>query len=82
MNEIYLLLAVLIGFYLGRFNEVNKKVKEKLEKYKEDKEPFVIRTDEAELEREQNKAKENKDKIFLKDIFPETDNNTTSGLKL
>ena len=69
MTEIYLLLAVILGFYLGRFNEVNKKISEKIKEYKASNEPMVVLTDEAELERQQQTEQKSEDKIFLKDIF-------------
>ena len=69
MIEIYLLLAIILGFCLGRFGEIKKLTQEvfpAIEKRLEKKYRFsVISTNEAELEREQ-KEKEEKEKQKFK----------------
>lgn len=76
MNPIYILLAVLIGFYLGRQTkteqgigqQISNKVKGVKQVIKKKYgEPFVVSTDEAELE--QSQRQEKRDIIDLKD-FP------------
>ena len=70
-GELMVLLGVVLGFYLGRFSEINSKIKEKIEEINKPKgygTPFVVSTDEVALEKEQ-KAEE-KEKIFLEDILP------------
>jgi len=68
MNPIFILLAVVIGFALGRFDQVNNIVKEKIEERKEAKQykPSVISIDEADLEREMKK--EEKERIDISEI--------------
>jgi len=68
MNPIFILLAVLLGFYLGRFDQVNNIIKEKIEERKEKKQykPSVISVDEADLEREMKK--EEKERIDISEI--------------
>jgi len=70
--EVYALIGVLLGFYLAKYQEINKKVAESIIELKKSMkkdygEPFVVRTDEADLERRQNEEKG--ERIFLKDIL-------------
>ncbi len=75
MSEgIFTILGVILGFYLARYSEVNKKISEKIQCLREQEEkkygePFIVKTDEADLEREQEVENKKKDKIFLKDIL-------------
>ena len=75
LNSLIIILAVGFGFYLGRFQEINKKVGEVIQKIKPKPknygEPFVVATDEAELERKQKEAEEKKERIELKEILEE-----------
>ena len=70
---IFTLLGVLVGFYLARATEINKKVGEIIQEIKPKPknygEPFVVITDEAELERKQKEAEEKKERIELKEIL-------------
>lgn len=70
MTEIYILLAVLLGYYLGRNYEVKSFIRQ-IKKYKAKPNfgtPFVVKPREAEIEREQQ-SKPKKERIFLKDIL-------------
>jgi len=67
MEGIFTLIGVILGFYLSRFSEVNVKVAEKIAQIKtkaEPKygEPFVVRTDEAELDRKNRLKQEREEK--------------------
>jgi len=68
MNPVFILLAVLMGFYLGRFDQVNEVVKEKIIEVKKAREykPSVISIDEADLEREGQR--EEKERIDISEI--------------
>lgn len=68
---IFAIIGVLLGFYLAKYQEINKQVAEKLKEIKKPKgygEPFVVSTDEAALDEEKRKAEEQKEKINLKDF--------------
>lgn len=62
LNSIIILLAVILGFYLGRFSEINKKVGDFIQEVKPKPkgygEPFTISPNEYKLEQEQLKKKE------------------------
>ncbi len=78
MDNIIILLAVLFGFYLGRFGDVNEKieiigkelkVKIKKKKKKEDKSSLVVATDEVALERaEARKELDKAETIDVKEV--------------
>lgn len=77
MENIIILLAVLLGFYLGRFKTVNKKARKAIQLVKKKvkaKEPelkgsLVVATDEVALEREQARAVLNKgETIDVKEV--------------
>jgi len=72
MEGIFAILGVLLGYYLAKHQEINTRIAQKIGQIKESRkpqwgEPFVIRPDEAKLEKEQ-KAKE-KEIISLKDYL-------------
>ena len=80
MSEgIFTIIGILIGYFLGNRDKekgIDKELKEKVKSMKEiifsPKNygiPFIIRTDEAELEKQQKKEEEKKEKIELKDIL-------------
>ena len=76
MDNIIILLAVLLGFYLGRFRQVNKKagkviqsVKKIVKERKEKKGSLVVVTDEVALERAQEREDLNKgETIDVKEV--------------
>ncbi len=72
MEGIYAIIGVLIGFYLAKYSDINQAVSEKIKNIKQPKygEPFVVRTDEVELEKQQKLAEENKPELInIKDII-------------
>lgn len=57
----FTIIGVLLGFYLARYSEINPAIKETFKKIRKPKPygiPFVVRTDEAKLEREQQRNDE------------------------
>jgi len=80
MSEgIFTIIGILIGYFLGnrdREKGIDKELKEKVKSLKEEISPlksygipFILKTDEVELERRQKKEEEKKEKIELKDIL-------------
>ena len=80
MSEgIFTIIGILIGYFLGNRDKekgIDKELKEKVKSMKEIISPpksygvpFIIKTDEVELERQQKKEEEKKEKIELKDIL-------------
>ena len=71
MEGIFAIIGILIGFYLAKYNEINQAVLGKITKQKGWGEPFVVKTDEAKLEREQKAKETEKENISLKDYLEE-----------
>ena len=65
------IIGVIVGFYLAKYKELNPKIAKTIKNIKKPRgygEPFVVRTDEAKLEKEQLKQQD-KEKLDLKDIL-------------
>jgi len=71
MEGIFVIIGVILGFYLAKYPEINRAISEKVSKEQPKwGEPFIVRTDEAKLEREQ-KAQEQKEPVSLEDYLKE-----------
>jgi len=68
ITGIFTILGVLLGFYLAEFKRVNKKITKLMKKRKAYGEPFVIRPNDFEIEKQQMKERE-KERIDLKEIL-------------
>ena len=85
LNSIIIILAVGFGFYLGRFNDVNKKVAEAIQTVKEKTkkgyaEDFVVDTDEAVLEAQEiAKEERSEERIDIKSFIKDGANTKTTG---
>ena len=58
---IFTILGILIGFYLAKYQDINRQISQAVQNIKKPKgwgEPFAIRPDEYKLEQEQLKQKE------------------------
>uniref|UniRef100_A0A6H1ZY42 Uncharacterized protein n=1 Tax=viral metagenome TaxID=1070528 RepID=A0A6H1ZY42_9ZZZZ len=72
MEGIFILLGVLLGYYLGKRTELNKEIVEKIKELKTKPygTPFVVRTDEAKLEREKLREQEEEEAdVSLKKVL-------------
>ena len=68
MDGLLIIIGVFTGFYLAKFSEINFRFFKKFQK-KEIGEPFVVATDEAKLEREQNAKQVEEEIINVKDFI-------------
>ncbi len=72
ITGIFTIVGVILGFYLAKYSDINQAVSAKIKNIKQPKygEPFVVRTDEVELEKQQKLAEENKPELInIKDII-------------
>ena len=73
ITGVFTLIGIFVGYYLARSNEVNREISVGVERIKERLrkgygEPFVVDTNEAAQEAEENAGKEKNEKINIKDF--------------
>ena len=70
ITGLFTIIGVILGFYLGKYKEINKQVIETTHKIAEKRkkhygEPFVTVTDEVLLEQQQERKKEKEEDDFI-----------------